>query len=56
MLTNQMKRKAIILIIIAISSAFILTACQKETVTEEPEIIATPLTMVPDETFSWEDR
>lgn len=45
MLTNQMKRKAIILIIIAISSAFILTACQKETVTEEPEIIATPLTL-----------
>lgn len=45
MLTDQLKRKAIILIIIAISSAFILTACQRDTATEEPEIITTPLTL-----------
>ena len=45
MLTNPLKRKTIILIIIAITSAFILTACQRETAIEEPEVIATPLTL-----------
>ncbi len=45
MLTNPLKRKTIILIIIALSSAFILTACQRETAIEEPEVIATPLTL-----------
>ncbi|MBG0787906.1 MAG: ABC transporter substrate-binding protein, partial [Anaerolineaceae bacterium] len=45
MQTNQTKRTAFILIIIVISSVFILTACQKETVNEEPEIITTPLTL-----------
>ena len=45
MLTKYMNKKVIILIIALVLSAFALTACQQQTVTEEPEIIATPLTL-----------
>ena len=45
MLTNLMKRNILILVIIALLSASILTACQQETDVEPPEIIATPLTL-----------
>ena len=45
MLTNLMKRNIFILILLALLSAFVLTACQQEAPTEPPEIIATPLTL-----------
>jgi len=45
MLTNRMKRKVIILIIILLLGTVALTACRQEAVSEEPEVIATPLTL-----------
>ena len=45
MLANLLKRKVIILIILLVLAALTLTACQQQTATEEPEIIATPLTL-----------
>ena len=45
MLNKYMNKKVIILIIALVLSAFTLTACQQQAVTEEPEIIATPLTL-----------
>jgi len=40
-----MKRKVIILIIILLLGTVALTACRQEAVSEEPEVIATPLTL-----------
>lgn len=45
MLTNFMKRKVIIFIIILLVGAVTLTACQQEDNAEETEVIATPLTL-----------
>jgi len=45
MLTKLMKRNVFIIILLALLSAFALTACQQEAPTEPPEIIATPLTL-----------
>jgi NitT/TauT family transport system substrate-binding protein len=45
MLTNPVRKNVLILILIALLSAFALTACQQEVATESPEIVATPLTL-----------
>jgi len=42
---NLLKKNVLILIIVLVLSALALTACQLQTATEEPEIIATPLTL-----------
>lgn len=42
---NSLKKNVLILIIVLVLSALVLTACQQQTATEEPEIIATPLTL-----------